>query len=106
MAWVLLSVAGIVEILFALSMKLSEGFTRLVPALLTVGSGLASVFLLSLALRTLPVGTGYAVWTGIGAAGTAILGMALLGDPATPLRILCIVLILAGVIGLRLVTAS
>ena len=77
----------------------------MIPGLFTVATGLSSVFLLSLSLRTLPVGTGYAVWTGIGAAGTAILGIAVLGDSAAPLRMLCIVLILAGVIGLKLVSA-
>ena len=106
MAWVMLGIAGILEIAFALSMKSSEGFTRLVPSLLTVATGLSSVVLLSLSLRTLPVGTGYAVWTGIGAAGTAILGMALLGDAVEPMRILCILLILAGVIGLKLVSGG
>ena len=106
MAWLLLGVAGLLEIAFAFSMKLSEGFTRLVPGLLTVATGLSSVFLLSLALRTLPVGSGYAVWTGIGAAGTAILGMVLLGDSAAPARVLCIGLILAGVIGLKLVPGN
>jgi quaternary ammonium compound-resistance protein SugE len=106
MAWVLLSIAGILEIAFALCMKWSEGFTRLIPALLTVASGASSVFLLSRSLRTLPVGTGYAVWTGIGAAGTAILGMVLLGDSTAPVRVLCIVLILTGVIGLRLFSGS
>ncbi len=106
MAWALLGIAGILEIVFAFSMKLSEGFTRLIPALLTVATGLSSVFLLSLSLRSLPVGTGYAVWTGIGAAGTAILGMAVLGDSTAPLRILCIALILAGVIGLKLVSGN
>jgi quaternary ammonium compound-resistance protein SugE len=106
MAWVLLGIAGILEIAFAVSMKSSEGFTRPIPGLVTVATGLSSVFLLSLSLRTLPVGTGYAVWTGIGAAGTAILGMAVLGDPAAPLRVLCIVLILAGVVGLKLVSGN
>jgi quaternary ammonium compound-resistance protein SugE len=106
MAWVLLGIAGLLEIAFALSMKLSEGFTRLVPGLLTVATGLSSVILLSLALRTLPVGSGYAVWTGIGAAGTAILGMAFLGDSAAPSRLFCILLILAGVIGLKLVPGN
>ena len=106
MAWALLGIAGILEIAFALCMKWSEGFTRLIPGLLTAATGLSSVFLLSFSLRTLPVGTGYAVWTGIGAAGTAILGMAVLGDSAAPMRILCIVLILAGVIGLKLVSGS
>lgn len=106
MAWTLLSLAGILEIAFALSMKSSDGFTRLIPALLTVATGLSSVFLLSLSLRTLPVGTGYAVWTGIGAAGTAIVGIVVLGDSLAPTRLLCIGLILAGVIGLRLVSGN
>jgi quaternary ammonium compound-resistance protein SugE len=106
MAWLLLSIAGVLEIAFAFAMKSSEGFTRLTPALLTVVAGLSSVFLLSLSLRTLPVGTGYAVWTGIGAAGTAILGMVILGDSIAPARILCIVFILAGVIGLKLVSGN
>jgi quaternary ammonium compound-resistance protein SugE len=103
MAWLLLGIAGVLEIAFALSMKASEGFTRLTPSLLTVAAGLSSVVLLSLALRTLPVGSGYAVWTGIGAAGAAILGIVMLGESAAPLRLLCIGLILAGVIGLKLV---
>jgi quaternary ammonium compound-resistance protein SugE len=106
MAWTLLSIAGILEIAFAFCMKSSEGFTRLIPALFTVATGLSSVFLLSLSLRTLPMGTGYAVWTGIGAAGTAILGMVLLGDSAAPTRILCILLVLSGVIGLKLVSGN
>ena len=106
MAWALLGIAGILEIGFAFFMKSSDGFTRLIPALLTVATGLSSVFLLSISLRTLPVGTGYAVWTGIGAAGTAILGIALLGDSVAPMRLVCIALILAGVIGLRLVSGS
>ena len=106
MAWVLLGLAGILEIAFAFGMKWTAGFTQLMPVLFTAATGLSSVFLLSLSLRTLPVGTAYAVWTGIGAAGTAILGMAVLGDSAAPLRILCIVLILAGVIGLKLVSGG
>ena len=106
MAWTLLTIAGILEIGFALGMKWSDGFTRLMPALFTVATGLSSVVLLSLSLRTLPVGTGYAVWTGIGAAGTAILGMAVMGDSAAPMRLLCIVLIIAGVIGLKLVSGN
>ena len=106
MAWLQLVLAGILEIAFALGMKASEGFTRLVPSLVTVVSGLSSVALLSFALRSLPVGTGYAVWTGIGAAGTAIVGVAALGESATPMRILCIGLILAGAIGLRIWPSS
>ena len=104
MAWALLGVAGILEIAFAFGMKWSEGFTRVIPALFTVATGLSSVVLLSLSLRTLPVGTAYAVWTGIGAAGTAILGIVVLGDSTAVLRILCIGLILSGVIGLKLVS--
>ena len=106
MAWVLLIIAGILEIAFAFGMKSSDGFTRLMPAFFTVVTGVSSVFLLSLSLRTLPVGTGYAVWTGIGAAGTAILGMVVLGDSTAPVRVLCIIFILAGVIGLRLFSGS
>ncbi|MGO4306065.1 DMT family transporter [Cupriavidus sp. RAF12] len=106
MAWVLLGIAGLLEIAFAFAMKSSAGFTRLIPALLTLAAGLSSVFLLSLSLRTLPMGTGYAVWTGIGAAGTAILGIIVLGDSAAPMRVLCIVLILTGVIGLKLASGN
>ncbi|WP_341888576.1 multidrug efflux SMR transporter [Variovorax sp. YR752] len=104
MAWVWLGIAGLLEIAFAFAMKSSEGFTRLVPALFTVAAGLSSVVLLALSMRTLPMGTGYAVWTGIGAAGTAIVGIVVLGDSAAPMRLLCIGLILAGVVGLKLVS--
>lgn len=106
MPWLLLGVAGLLEIAFAYFMKSSCGFTRLVPTALAIATGLSSVVLLSLSLRTLPVGTGYAVWTGIGAAGTAILGMVLLGESPVPVRLLCIGLILAGVIGLKLVSEN
>ena len=106
MAWYLVSLAGLLEIAFAMSMKSSDGFTRLTPALLTIVFGLSSVVLLALALRTLPIGTGYAVWTGIGAAGTAIIGIALLGDSAAPMRVVSIALILIGVVGLKLVSAD
>ncbi|OEZ28377.1 quaternary ammonium compound efflux SMR transporter SugE [Variovorax boronicumulans] len=105
MAWVWLGIAGLLEIAFAFAMKSSEGFTRLVPALFTVAAGLSSVVLLAFSMRTLPMGTGYAVWTGIGAAGTAIVGIVVLGDSAAPMRLLCIGLILAGVVGLKLVSA-
>ncbi|MGB3490392.1 MAG: SMR family transporter [Xanthobacteraceae bacterium] len=106
MAWTLLSIAGTLEIAFAFGMKWSAGFTRLIPALFTVATGLSSVILLSLSLRALPIGTGYAVWTGIGAAGTAILGIAMLGDSAAPARLVCIGFILIGVIGLKLVSGE
>ena len=106
MAWTLLGIAGILEIAFAFFMKSSMGFTRLIPTLLTIATCLSSLVLLSISLRALPVGTGYAVWTGIGAAGIAILGMTLLGESAAPIRLLCIGLILAGVIGLKLVSGD
>lgn len=106
MSWVFLTVAGLLEIAFAFALKASEGFTRLTPALFAVATGLSSVVLLSFSLRTLPVGTGYAVWTGIGAAGTAILGIVLLGDSSAPMRVFCIAMILAGVIGLKLVSVT
>lgn len=104
MAWVYLFFAGLLEIGWAIGLKYTEGFTKLVPSLLTAGSMAASVFLLAIALKTLPVGTGYAVWTGIGAVGTAILGIALLGEPATVARLGSIALIVAGIIGLKLAT--
>lgn len=106
MAWALVGMAGILEIAFAFAMKSSEGFTRWVPSLLTLAAGLSSVVLLSFSMRTLPMGIVYAVWTGIGAAGTAIVGVVVLGDSAAPLRLLCIALILAGVVGLKLVSGD
>jgi quaternary ammonium compound-resistance protein SugE len=87
-------------------MKASFGFARLVPAVITVGAGISSVFLLSLSLKSLPVGTGYAVWTGIGGAGVVILGMIFLGESAAPPRLLCLGLILVGIIGLKLVSGA
>ena len=104
MTWLLLILAGLLEIGFAVSLKLTHGFTRLVPSVLFVTFGAASFILLSLALRSLPVGTAYAVWTGIGAAGTAAVGMFFLGDPATATRLLCLSLIVVGVVGLRIVS--
>ena len=106
MAWLILFVAGLCEIGWAIGLKYTEGFTRLVPSILTGTAMVVSVVLLGIALKTLPVGTGYAVWTGIGAAGTTILGMAVLGDSVAPMRVLCLVLILAGVIGLKLVSGN
>ena len=105
MAWLLVVLAGVFEIGMAAFLKASDGFTKL-PASIAFGvCSLISFGLLATALKDLPVGTAYAVWTGIGAAGTAIVGMALLGESANPLRIGSIVLIVAGVIGLRLATA-
>ena len=104
MAWVLLLIAGLLEVGWAVGLKYTEGFTRLVPSVLTLLSMTASVGMLALALKTLPMGTAYAVWTGIGAVGTAILGIVLFGDPAGFARIACIGLIVAGIVGLKLVT--
>jgi quaternary ammonium compound-resistance protein SugE len=106
MAWLILFVAGLLEIGWAIGLKYSEGFTRLVPSVLTVFSMIASVVLLGIALKTLPVGTGYAVWTGIGAVGTAILGIVLLGDSMAPMRLASIALIVAGIVGLKLSSAA
>jgi quaternary ammonium compound-resistance protein SugE len=102
MAWLLLVVAGLLETAWAIALKQSAGFSKLLPSVLFVVLGVASLALLALALRSLPVGTAYAVWTGIGAAGTAILGIVLLGEPAQALRLASIALIVAGVVGLNL----
>jgi len=104
MAWLILLVAGLFEVAWAIGLKYTDGFTRFVPSVLTVIAMAASVILLGLSLRTLPVGTAYAVWTGVGAVGTALLGIYLFGDPATAARLASIGLIVAGIIGLKLVT--
>jgi quaternary ammonium compound-resistance protein SugE len=104
MAWLILAVAGLFEIGWAIGLKYTEGFTRLWPTLGTVASMIVSLGLLGLALRTLPVGTAYAVWTGVGTIGTALLGMALFNESADLLRLACIGLIVAGIVGLKLVT--
>ncbi len=104
MAWVYLIVAGFFEIGWATGLKYTEGFTRLWPSLWTAASMALSVWLLAVALKTIPVGTGYAVWTGIGAAGTALAGMVLFGESREFIRIASIVVILAGILGLKLST--
>jgi quaternary ammonium compound-resistance protein SugE len=104
MAWIVLFIAGLMEVGWAIGLKYTEGFTRLVPSVVTLVCMASSVMLLGLALKSLPVGTAYAVWTGIGAVGTAILGIALFGEPATAARLACIGLIVAGIGGLKLVT--
>ena len=101
MAWLLLFLAGLFEIGWAIGLKYTEGLTRLLPSLWTGASMLISLGLLALALKTLPVGTAYAVWTGVGAAGTALLGIWLFGEPATAARFSCIALIVAGIAGLK-----
>lgn len=105
MAWICLVLAGLFEIGWAIGLKYTDGFTRLVPSVLTAISMVISVLLLGLALKSLPVGTGYAVWTGIGTVGTALLGIYLLGEPATPMRLVCIGLIVAGILGLKLASS-
>ena len=104
MSWVYLFVAGLFEIGWAIGLKYTNGFTRLVPTVLTAISMAISLGLLGLALKSLPVGTAYAVWTGVGAVGTAILGVYLLGEPATAGRLACIGLIVAGIVGLKVVS--
>ncbi len=104
MAWTYLLIAGLLEIGWAIGLKYSEGFTRLTPSVLTVMAMIASFFFLGLALRSLPLGTAYAVWTGIGTVGTVVLGILLFDEPLELLRLLCILLIVSGVIGLRLLS--
>jgi quaternary ammonium compound-resistance protein SugE len=102
-AWIYLLIAGLLEIGWAIGLKYTEGFTRLWPSLFTIAAMIASLGFLGLALKTLPVGTAYAVWTGIGAVGTALLGIYLFAEPATALRLGAIALIIGGIIGLKLV---
>ena len=106
MAWVVLFVAGLFEIGWAVGLKYTEGFTRFWPTVWSAVSMLASLGLLGVALRTLPLGTAYAVWTGIGTIGTAILGIILFGEPAGAMRMACIALIVAGIAGLKLASAT
>jgi quaternary ammonium compound-resistance protein SugE len=102
MSWVILLIAGLLEIGWAIGLKYSEGFTRPGPTAATLAAMALSLVLLGLAVRTLPIGTAYAVWTGIGAVGTAIAGIFLLGEPASAPRLVCVLLILAGIAGLKL----
>ena len=106
MAWVVLFFAGLFEIGWAVGLKYTAGFTRLFPTLLTVASMAASLGLLGLSLKTLPLGTAYAVWTGVGTLGTAVLGIALFGESADAARLACMGLIVAGIVGLKLATPA
>lgn len=106
MAWVYLVVAGLLEVGWALGLKYSEGFTKLAPSVATIIMMIASFALLSQAVKTLPLGTAYAIWTGIGAVGTALAGMALLGEPRDAIRLVCIGLIVAGIVGLKFVSPA
>ena len=101
MAWTILIIAGLFEIGWAIGLKYTEGFTRLWPSIWTAAAMIISLYLLAVALKSIPVGTGYAVLTGVGAVGTAILGIILFGDPANVARLLCITLIVAGIVGLK-----
>ena len=102
MAWVYLLVAGVFEVVWAMALKYSHGFSKLVPSLITVGGMIVSFWFLALASKTLPIGTAYAVWTGIGALGAVLMGMALLGEPVSVTRFVFLGLIVAGIVGLKL----
>ncbi|MBS0447744.1 MAG: quaternary ammonium compound efflux SMR transporter SugE [Proteobacteria bacterium] len=104
MAWVLLVVAGLLEVGWAIGLKYTEGFSRLWPSVFTIVAMVLSVVLLGVAMKSLPVGTSYAVWVGVGAVGTAILGMVLFGEPASAGRLASLGLIVAGIVGLKLAT--
>jgi quaternary ammonium compound-resistance protein SugE len=106
MAWAILFVAGLCEIAWAVGLKYTDGFSRALPVALVLAAMVASVWLLAIALRTIPLGTGYAVWTGVGAVGTAVAGMVLFNESRDALRVACILLIVAGIAGLKLATPS
>lgn len=102
MPWIYLLLAGLFEIGFALGMKYSEGFSKPLPTVATVVSALISLYLMSQAMKSIPVGTAYAIWTGIGAAGSIVVGMVIFSEPTDPVRIICLTLIVAGMVGLKL----
>lgn len=104
MSWIILFIAGLLEVVWAIGLKYTHGFTRLTPSIITVSAMIVSIVLLSWAMRSLPVGTAYAVWTGIGAVGAAITGILLLGESASLARVASLALIVAGIIGLKLST--
>jgi quaternary ammonium compound-resistance protein SugE len=104
--WIYLLIAGILEICWAIGLKYTDGWSKLYPSLITVGLMIASFQFLSMALKTLPIGTAYAIWTGIGAVGTAIVGMFLFDEPRDLSRVLCILLIIVGIVGLKLTSAQ
>lgn len=106
MNWVFLGIAGLLEVAWAIGLKYTEGWTKLVPSLITGSLMIASFYFLSLALKSLPIGTAYAVWTGIGTVGAATLGMFLFGEPKDAVRIACILLIVAGIAGLKMTSSS
>jgi len=106
MAWIYLIIAGLLEIGWAIGLKYTEGWTKLFPSVLTVLGMVASFYFLSLALKVLPIGTAYAIWTGIGTVGAAVLGMLIFGDSREAIRIVCILIIVAGIAGLKITTSQ
>lgn len=106
MAWIILVVAGLFEVGWAIGLKYTEGFSRLWPTVGTIFAMVMSVWLLSIAMKSLPVGTAYSIWVGVGAAGTVILGIALLGEPANAARLISVALIIIGIVGLKLATPT
>ena len=106
MAWVILLIAGLCEVSWAIGLKYTDGFTRLWPTLGTVAAMIVSMWLLGIAMKSLPVGTAYSVWVGVGAVGTVILGIVLFGESANPVRLISVALIIAGIIGLKLATPA
>ena len=104
MAWIFLIVAGLLEVVWAIGLKYSEGFTRFWPSVLTIIAMVISMGLLGIAMKSLPAGTAYSIWVGIGAVGTVVLGIALLGEPANAARLVSVAFIIAGIIGLKLAT--
>jgi len=106
MAWAYIAIAGLFECGWAIGLKYTDGFTKLVPSLLTVSAMVISFWLLSVAMKTIPIGTAYAVWTGIGAVGVAIIGMILFGESRDIIRVFCLLLIVSGIVGLKLVSLS
>ncbi|AHX13861.1 multidrug transporter [Dyella jiangningensis] len=102
MPWIYLVLAGLFEVVWAIGLKYTEGFSRLWPSVITVSAMTASIVLLAMAVKTLPIGTAYAIWTGIGAVGAVLLGIVLFGDSASPLRLACVALVVLGMVGLKL----
>lgn len=105
MNWLYLAIAGLLEIAWAIGLKYTEGWTKLVPSIITALLMIASFYFLSLAIKTLPIGTAYAVWTGIGTVGAAILGMFMFDEPRDAVRVICILLIIAGIAGLKITSS-
>ncbi|WP_114238344.1 quaternary ammonium compound efflux SMR transporter SugE [Dyella sp. C9] len=106
MPWIYLALAGLFEVVWAVGLKYTEGFSRLWPSVITVSAMTASIILLAMAVKTLPIGTAYAIWTGIGAVGAVILGMLLFGDSASPLRLACVGLVVLGMVGLKITSGA